>query len=45
MDYQLTFNISEKIYLKNPEKTDKGRQIIKNAIDLIYKLGFEDFTF
>lgn len=45
MDFQLSFNISDKIYLKNPEKTDKGRQIIKNAIDLIYKLGFENFTF
>ena len=45
MDFQLSFNISDKIYLRDPEKTEKGTEIVKQAIDLIYKLGFEDFTF
>lgn len=45
MDFQLKFNVNERIYLKNPEGTEIGRQIVKNAIDLIHELGFEHFTF
>jgi AcrR family transcriptional regulator len=45
MHYQITFKVSESIYLRDPESTELGRQIVKSAIDLIYKLGFEQFTF
>jgi AcrR family transcriptional regulator len=45
MDYSLNFKVNEKIYLRDPEGTELGRQIVKNAIDLIYRLGFEHFTF
>lgn len=45
MDYSLNFKVNEKIFLRDPEGTELGRQIVKNAIDLIYQLGFEHFTF
>ena len=45
MDYQLTFKVNEHIYLRDPESSELGKQIVKNAIDLIHELGFEHFTF
>ena len=45
MDYQLTFKVNENIYLRDPESSELGKQIVKNAIDLIQELGFEHFTF
>jgi hypothetical protein len=45
MDFQVKFEINEKIYLRNPESSEVGRQMVKKAIDLIYELGFEHFTF
>jgi AcrR family transcriptional regulator len=45
MDYSLSFKVNEKIYLRDPEGTELGKKIVKNAIDLIYRLGFEHFTF
>lgn len=45
MDFQLRFRVSDKIYLKDPEASEVGRQIVKSSIDLIYELGFEHFTF
>jgi hypothetical protein len=34
MDYSLSFKVNEKIYLRDPEGTELGKQIVKNAIDL-----------
>ncbi|MEO0043090.1 MAG: hypothetical protein RL329_2538 [Bacteroidota bacterium] len=45
MEFHVTFRVSDKIYLRDPESSEVGKQIIKNAIDLIYELGFEHFTF
>ena len=45
MDYQVKFDINEKIYLRNPEMSEIGKLMVKKAIDLIYELGFEQFTF
>ncbi len=45
MDFQIKFNITEHIYLRNPETSEVGKQIVKSAIDLIYNIGFENFTF
>lgn len=45
MDFQVSFKVNEKIYLRDPEISEVGKQIIKKAIDLIYELGFEQFTF
>lgn len=40
-----SFELNPHLYLKNPESSDLGKKIVKNAIDLIYELGFEHFTF
>lgn len=45
MDFQVTFKVNEKIFLKDPESSEVGKHIVKTAIDLIYELGFENFTF
>lgn len=45
MDFQVKFDINDKIYLRNPETSELGKQMVKTAIDLIYELGFEHFTF
>lgn len=45
MEFKLSFNVNESIYLKNPESTDLGKNIVKSSIDLINNLGFESFTF
>ncbi len=45
MDFQVKFDINERIYLRNPESSEVGKLMVKRAIDLIYELGFEQFTF
>lgn len=45
MEYQLSFSVNKKIYLRDPEGTELGKEIVKRSIDLIFKLGFEQFTF
>jgi len=45
MNFQLRFKINEKLFIRNPEGSELGSQIVKKAIDLIYNLGFEQFTF
>ncbi|MBK8699189.1 MAG: TetR/AcrR family transcriptional regulator [Saprospiraceae bacterium] len=45
MELQLSFKVSDKIYIKDPEQSTTGRLIVKHGIDMIYKLGFESFTF
>lgn len=45
MDFQVTFRVNEKMYVKDPESSEIGRAIVKHGIDLIYTLGFESFTF
>ncbi len=43
VDFKVKMN--EKLYLKNPEGTDIGKQIIKTSVTLIAALGYEQFTF
>lgn len=45
MEFQVKFDINEKIFLRNPESSELGKLMVKKAIDLIYELGFEQFTF
>ena len=37
--------IDEKVFLKNPESSILGKKIIEGSIDLIDRIGFEQFTF
>lgn len=44
MEFQISFQVSDSIYIKDPESSTLGKQIIKSSIDLINELGFENFT-
>lgn len=45
MDFKITFNVNETVFLRNPENSELGKNIVKKSIDLIFELGFEAFTF
>ncbi len=45
MEFNVSFKVNAAIYLRDPEATELGQQIVKSAIELIYELGFEQFTF
>ncbi|RFS26747.1 TetR/AcrR family transcriptional regulator [Chitinophaga silvatica] len=45
MELQLQIKMNPKLYLRDPDGTDLGRNIIKHGIQLIHDIGFEDFTF
>ena len=45
MELQLQIKMNEKLFLRNPEQTELGKKIILHSIQLIYKKGFESFTF
>lgn len=45
MDIKISFKVNESVFLRDPEKSELGRAIIKHSIDLINNLGFESFTF
>ncbi len=37
--------INPSIYLKDPDSSELGKKIIKGSVEVIDKIGFEDFTF
>ncbi|MCL9808032.1 TetR/AcrR family transcriptional regulator [Flavobacterium luminosum] len=41
----LKFNISSKVYVKDPETSDLGKRILKESILLLDEIGFEEFNF
>jgi AcrR family transcriptional regulator len=41
----IQIRVNDYIYLKDPESSNLGKRIISGSIDLIYKIGFESFTF
>ena len=45
MELQLQIKMNEKLFLRNPEQSELGKKIILHSINLIYKNGFESFTF
>jgi len=45
MKIQLHIKMNEKLFLRDPEQSELGKKIILHSIQLIYKNGFEDFTF
>ncbi len=42
---QLQIKMNQDLFLRNPEHTELGKNIIKHSIQLIEKDGFESFTF
>ena len=43
LEVQIKMNAS--LYLRDPEQSELGKNIIKFSIELIHKHGFEAFTF
>lgn len=41
----IKITINDKLYVKDPETSELGRNILKNSILLINEIGFEAFTF
>jgi AcrR family transcriptional regulator len=41
----LKLTINRKLYIKDPESSPLGKEIIRQSIDLINEVGFEKFTF
>ena len=38
-------NLSDKLYLKDPESSELGKKILEKSLELIENIGFEEFTF
>lgn len=45
MKLEVQIKISDTLYLRDPEQSELGKNIIKHSIQLIQKRGFESFTF
>jgi AcrR family transcriptional regulator len=45
MEVELQIKMNEKLYLRNPDQTELGRNIIRHSIEMIFDQGFESFTF
>lgn len=45
MEIFLNFKLNEHLYLRYPEDSKVGKAIVKKAIELIFEVGFEQFTF
>jgi len=45
MKLQLQIKMNEALFLRDPVSTELGKNILKHSIQLIYKAGFEAFTF
>ena len=45
MELQLQIRMNPKLYVRDPESSELGKNIVRTAIRLIDELGFEDFTF
>ncbi|MCU4175755.1 TetR/AcrR family transcriptional regulator [Carboxylicivirga sp. N1Y90] len=45
MSIGIKINLNSKLYLRDPQETSLGQNIIKHSIILIDELGFEAFTF
>ncbi|MDX1943630.1 MAG: TetR family transcriptional regulator [Saprospiraceae bacterium] len=41
----IELDVNEKLCIRNPQRTDLGRKILKNSILLLNEIGFERFTF
>ena len=45
MKPQLQIRMNEALFLRNPENSELGKNILQHSVQLIYKAGFEGFTF
>ena len=45
MRLEIQIEMNPSLYLRDPEQSELGKNIIKYSIELIHKIGFEAFTF
>lgn len=45
MELAVQIKMNPYLYVKDPEQSDLGKRIIQHSIDIIYRHGFEYFTF
>ncbi|HYG51026.1 MAG TPA: TetR/AcrR family transcriptional regulator [Flavobacteriales bacterium] len=45
MKLQLQIKMNEALYLRDPQSSDLGKNILRHSVQIIYKIGFESFTF
>ena len=45
LSLNISLNINEHIFLKDPESSDLGRRMVSGSIAMIEEIGFEAFTF
>ncbi len=45
MDLQLHIKMNPNLFVRDPESSELGRNIVKHSVLMIYELGFEEFTF
>lgn len=45
MIIETKIKLNDNLYIKDPEETDLGKQIISKSIELIYEVGFDKFNF
>ena len=45
MQFQIRIQPSERLVLRDPEDTTLGRNIVRQGLKLMHRLGFEHFTF
>ena len=41
----IQIQLNDNLYLRDPQETELGRNIVNNSIELIDEIGFEKFTF
>jgi len=45
MELQLQIKMNPRLYVRDPESSELGRNIVSHGISMIHEIGFEDFTF
>lgn len=45
MNIEFNPSLNDKLFLKNPQSTELGKKIVREAINLISSIGYEQFTF
>lgn len=45
MEVQLQIKMNTKLFVRDPESSELGRNIVSRGITMIHEMGFEDFTF
>jgi AcrR family transcriptional regulator len=45
MPWEIQVKVNEYLYLRNPEVSELGKNIIRNGIQMIDQMGLEEFTF